>query len=129
MADMGRPRIEIDWAHFEIACKLMATKEEICGLLNVSDATLQRRIKEQYDDTFEGVLKRLSGEAKVSLRRCQFRNALDGNTTMQIWLGKQYLGQADKQEVTGKYEGDLKITDKFREHTDNIIRRLNIPMP
>ena len=30
----------------------------------------------------------------------QWKSAEDGNVTMQIWLGKQVLGQAEKQEVT-----------------------------
>ena len=29
----------------------------------------------------------------------QWKSAEKGNVTMQIWLGKQNLGQSDKQEV------------------------------
>jgi len=29
----------------------------------------------------------------------QWKSAEKGNVTMQIWLGKQILGQADKSEV------------------------------
>jgi len=100
---MGRPRIEVNWEIFETACKLLATKEEICGLLGVKEATLQRRIKEKYKTTFEGVLKKLGSNAKVSLRRYQFKLA-EKNATMAIWLGKQYLGQRDDRN------------DDFREH-------------
>lgn len=32
---------------------------------------------------------------KQSLRRAQLSVALNGNPTMLIWLGKQYLGQSD----------------------------------
>jgi hypothetical protein len=32
---------------------------------------------------------------KIRLRRAQLRLAIDGNVTMLIWLGKQYLGQSD----------------------------------
>jgi hypothetical protein len=35
----------------------------------------------------------------VSLRRKQYELAMAGNATMLIFLGKQYLGQADKREV------------------------------
>ena len=35
---------------------------------------------------------------RTSLRRKQMECALAGNVIMQIWLGKQYLGQADKVE-------------------------------
>lgn len=31
----------------------------------------------------------------MSLRRAQINTALNGNPTMLIWLGKQYLGQSD----------------------------------
>lgn len=34
-------------------------------------------------------------ETKQALRRAQLKNALGGNTTMQIWLGKNILGQSD----------------------------------
>lgn len=100
MSKMGRPELKIEWDKFEFACKLMATKEEICGLLKMSDSTLTRKVKEEYDETFEEALKRLSGEAKVSLRRMQWKSANEGHVAMQIWLGKQYLNQKDRQDVT-----------------------------
>jgi hypothetical protein len=34
----------------------------------------------------------------MSLRRLQAKKAAEGNVTMLIWLGKQYLGQSDRQE-------------------------------
>lgn len=36
------------------------------------------------------------------MRSTQFKLALLGDKTMLVWLGKQYLGQADKQELTGR---------------------------
>lgn len=63
-----------------------------------------------------------------SLRRSQIRAARQGNATMLIWLGKQYLGQADKTiddylieviEEQGLTKEDLleliKNKDKLRE--------------
>ena len=35
----------------------------------------------------------------TKLREAQTKSALGGNVTMQIWLGKQYLKQTDKQET------------------------------
>ena len=32
----------------------------------------------------------------ISLRRAQYQVAKDGNPTMLIWLGKQWLGQSEK---------------------------------
>jgi hypothetical protein len=42
---------------------------------------------------------------EVQLRAAQFRLALDGNTAMLIWLGKQYLGQTDKHETKNEHTG------------------------
>jgi hypothetical protein len=36
---------------------------------------------------------------KMSLRREQVRLAKQGDRTMLIWLGKQYLGQSERHEV------------------------------
>lgn len=99
MNRMGRPPIRVDWEKFEFACRLLATMAEICGLLKISEAALQRKIKEKYGDTFEGTLKRLSGEAKVSLRRKQMQVAMEGNVSMLIWLGKNILDQKDAPMV------------------------------
>lgn len=39
---------------------------------------------------------------KCRLRKKQIQLAMQGNLGMLVWLGKQYLGQSDKQEVAGK---------------------------
>jgi hypothetical protein len=36
----------------------------------------------------------------MSLRRMQWQAAENGNPTMLVWLGKQYLNQKDKAEQT-----------------------------
>jgi len=112
LVKMGRPEKDINWTNFKFCCMLMATKEEICGVFNLSDSTLQRKIRVKYDDTFEGVLKRFSGPSKVSLRRTQFKLAKN-STAMAIWLGKQYLGQ---MEPRVPYEDD-----RFKDEEIEII--------
>lgn len=109
----GRPRTEIDWPKFEFGCQIMATKEEICHWLKVSESTLERHIKGKYGDTFEGVFKRLSADGKISLRRMQFKKAQEGNVPMLIWMGKQYLGQSEKQELSSPTDKPLEIKESF----------------
>lgn len=74
-----------------------------------------------HADTFSAFLKKeeLAREAwgdanlvgKASLRRLQFTSAKNGNVTMQIWLGKQLLGQKDRQELTGANNGPIEHRD------------------
>ena len=44
---------------------------------------------------FAEIYKRGSEGGRKSLRRMQFESASKGSIAMQIWLGKQYLGQSD----------------------------------
>ena len=49
-----------------------------------------------------GIGKKNIDNGKISLRRSQLKLADSGNCTMNIWLGKQYLGQTDKVESDNK---------------------------
>ena len=54
---------------------------------------------ETIEAHFSGALKKGREIGKATLRRFQWQNAANGNATMQIWLGKQMLNQADKAEL------------------------------
>ena len=91
----GRPRLTFDLRLVEDLGKIQSTHSELAAVLNVSVDTVERRLKD--DPEFCGAYQKGLENGKSSLRRIQWKNALSGNTTMQIWLGKQYLGQTDRQ--------------------------------
>lgn len=95
---MARPRKEIDQKQFEALCHIQCTEEEICGVLGVTDKTLTRWCKQIYGFGFSETYKKCSAGGRMSIRRLQFDCAKRGNTSMLIWLGKQYLGQRDEPE-------------------------------
>lgn len=92
---MSRPRKEFDWKIAENAAALMCTGEEIASLLDISYDTLQRRVIELGYESYAEWYKKYSVDALKALRRWQLESAKKGNATMQIWLGKQYLGQRE----------------------------------
>lgn len=97
----GRPPKEINWLIFEGLCEIQCTVSEIASVLRVSVDTLYRRVPEEYEnEPYANVYKKFSEGGKSSLRRIQF-NLAKKNTSMAIWLGKQWLGQKDisKEEV------------------------------
>ena len=96
---MARPRIDIDQKQFEQLCSIQCTKEEIAGFFNCSEDTIERWCKREYKESFAVVFAQKRGVGKISLRRSQFRMA-ETNPTMAIWLGKQYLGQREQQEIS-----------------------------
>jgi hypothetical protein len=93
MADRGRPKKKIDPEQVRKMAGIGLTVAEIAALNECSAVTVQRRFAKVIE---EGRLRR-----NASLRRKQFEMAMSGNPTMCVWLGKQYLEQADKQEQSG----------------------------
>jgi hypothetical protein len=87
---MARPRKKIDREQVETLAAIGCTLPEIAVVMKCSKPTLERR----FMATIEKGRERL----KTSLRRMQYQSAQQGNVTMQIWLGKQYLNQRDKME-------------------------------
>jgi hypothetical protein len=98
----GRKPIEIDYDKAEKLAAIMCTQSEIASVLGVSLSVLE------HDPEFQRVHKKGMEHGKASLRRMQYSAAKDGNITMQIWLGKQYLGQRDKQDV--EHSGEVEQT-------------------
>ena len=97
----GRPRLEFDLRQVEELARIGCTEEDMAAVLGISVDTIQRR--KRTCPEFCGVIEKGRASLRNSLRRLQVKKALEGNTTMLIWLGKQLLGQSDRQraELTG----------------------------
>lgn len=100
----GRPRFEIDYDLADRLAQIQCTQEEIAAAMGCSVDTLMR------DEKFCGIYKSGIENGRTSVRRQQWKALEEGNTTMLVWLGKQYLGQREKNEITGKDGKDLTIT-------------------
>lgn len=106
----GRPPFELsdqDFAQLVQMIRIQCTQEEICGILGVTDKTLNNALRRRDEPGFSELYKRYSDEGKASLRREQWKAAKNGNTTMLVWLGKQMLGQTDKAEYSGSFNVNL----------------------
>ena len=110
---MARPRKVINQKQFESLCAIQCTQEEICYVLDVCDETLTRWCKEVYGLSFSEVFKQKKALGKTSLRRNQWKLAENGNSTMQIWLGKQILKQSESpiQDEIKLKELELKVKE------------------
>ena len=95
---MGRPKLEIDWKQFNKLCFMHCTIVEIAEWFECSVDTIERRIKETHGTTFAAYYKKRSARGKIALRRAQYQSAVHKKSVpMQIWLGKQYLGQKEPE--------------------------------
>jgi len=69
--------------------------------------TILTRMKDEGGEFFVQYQKGYS-EGNQSIKLSQLQLAKSGNATMQIWLGKQRLGQTDANKI------DLNITDAIK---------------
>ena len=93
---MARPLKEIDKGEFEKLCALQCTEAEICQWFGVAEKTLNSWCKRTYRESFSQIFRQKRGKGKIALRRAQMQAALGGNTSLLIFLGKQYLGQSER---------------------------------
>jgi len=106
----GRPNINIedesvDTTILEAVEKLanmQCTQEEIAEFVGISVRTLKR------NNEFCRLYKKGRENGRTSLRRMQWKKANDGNTTMLIWLGKQYLEQREKSDYEANVKQEIK---------------------
>ena len=97
---MGRPpklnESEEILKQIEGLARIQCTQREAAAVLGVHRNTLSDFLSssEKASAAWENGLE----TGKASLRRIQYKAAENGNPTMAIWLGKQWLDQRDKIE-------------------------------
>ena len=109
---MARPKKEFKPEIIEALAACCCTFEEIAAYIRWHPATVYRRMKNPKS-AFAQAYARGAAWGRATLRRWQWENASKGNTTMQIWLGKQNLGQTDTPQVQMTIHNEAKATADF----------------
>lgn len=99
---MARPKLEIDENLVEKLAKVGCSNVSIAVQCECSVDTLTNRFSELLAKSRENL--------KTQLRIWQLDAARKGNVTMQIWLGKQLLGQTDKIETHNENNNTERLT-------------------
>ena len=66
---------------------MMCTNKEIADILGISENSVRKN--------FTNLLEQARSVGRRSLRRAQMTKAMEGDSRMLIFLGKQYLSQKD----------------------------------
>jgi hypothetical protein len=101
---MARPSKNLESMEFDgwdqlDALIIWASQEYCAEKLGISIDSLARRLKEKGYSFAEYKRKRQE-PMRINLLKKQYDVAMAGNVSMLIWLGKQHLGQSDKQDTT-----------------------------
>ena len=76
---------------YKLAC-IQCTPEEIAEVVGIGLGTLKKK--------FGPLIEKGKQAGKKSLRRAMWEKAVNGDTRVQIFLSKQYLGMKDSPEDT-----------------------------
>jgi hypothetical protein len=106
---MGRPLKNVlldekDWKNLDSLCVLFCTLTEIAGFFDVSEDTIEARVKGKHGITFSEYFQQKSATGAIALRRSQFRLA-QTNAPMAMYLGVQYLGQVNEYRMKHSIDG------------------------
>lgn len=127
----GRPRsLDVDAQTLKTIQglgQIQATSKECAAVLGVTEPTWISFKK--HNPEVEEALHLGQGEGLASLRRRQFKAANDGNASMMIWLGKQYLGQRDHKDISGPNGGPIQTVDLTNMSSDDLDRLESILGP
>ena|SRR5271170_2176242 len=88
----GRKPVQIDLVELEKLCSLGCNDEELAAWFGVSARTIATRKRHVV---FADVIARGKSKGRIAVRRAQMRLLEAGNSSIAIWLGKQWLGQRD----------------------------------
>lgn len=115
---MARPKLELNKKEIENYATLGASNREIAKMLGVDQGTIRKR--------FSAVLAKARGTRRLKLRSMQWKAAETGNVAMLIFLGKNELGQSDRQahEHTGKAGGPIETLTKHAIDYDQLRKDL-----
>ena len=90
---MARPKkYNIDPEQVEKLASFGCSNTEIASFFGCS--------KDLISKSYSTNIAKGKDKGKIRLRQLLWKSAERGNVAMQIWLSKQYLGMADKQEIT-----------------------------
>ncbi len=90
---MARPKkYDIDTKQVVKLASYGCTIREVANFFGCSEDLIKK--------SYSQFITKGQDEGKTRLRKLQWTAAEKGNVPMLIWLGKQVLGQTDKQELT-----------------------------
>ena len=116
----GRAEITIDWKQVENLLMAGCSGAEIAASLGMHPETLYDRVVKEFKISFTDYSYKYKQKGDSLLKAKQFESAIkDKNIPMQIWLGKQRLGQKDKTDLEVNSVSKVHIEVPKKPDNDN----------
>lgn len=118
MAKKGRKTLEIDWDKVDKMLRAQCSGASIASAIGVHFDTLKNRVRSVHKMEWADYAAAKKADGRENLRYKQYEYAMMGDKTLLIWLGKQLLGQRDKDPE-----------DESSNKTQVIIQTAKTPSP
>lgn len=110
-----------DSQQFIDLCKIQCTISEIANFFHISIDELDKQCHKAFGISAHYAQKEFGSEGKISLRRSQFKTAVEkNNPIMQIWLGKNYLDQCEDPAKRAQEEQKQETLNNIIEAIKNV---------
>ena len=97
----GRPLIKIDMDKLKALMGLDPKREVAASIMGCSVDTLERRIKEAYDQTYNEFKTQHLAPTGMKLAQKALSEAMSGNSQLLIFCLKHYNGWSDRGDGAG----------------------------
>ena len=120
-AKKNKPHIPIDWKQVENLLMAGCSGTEVAAALGIHPDTLYLRVVSELKyESFTAYSAEFKQKGDSLLKAKQFESAIkDKNIPMQIWLGKQRLGQKDKTDLEVNSVSKVHIEVPKKPDNDN----------
>jgi hypothetical protein len=107
---MARKEVNIDWEEVAELAQAGCNGQQIADYFGIHYNTLAARCQKDNQCDFSDILQQNRSKGDALLIVKQYESAVkDKDKSMQIWLGKQRLGQRDKFETDNKHDIQVSI--------------------
>lgn len=109
----GRPQAIIDWDNVNRLLEIGCSGIEIGAMIGLHQNTIYDHCLKKFGIPFSEYSKQKYAKGDASIREAQYNNAISGNTSMQIWLGKNRLKQSESPEAEKISAEQLELFKQF----------------
>jgi hypothetical protein len=114
-----RPLIPIDWKQVDEWIKRGSLGTHIAACLGICSDTLYDRCQQEHGIGFSEYLAQKRSVGDTGLLGKQYDEAMNGNTTLLIWLGKVRLGQKETEPDDQNKKGTVQeLCSSMKEVAD-----------
>lgn len=107
---MGRKRVEINYDKLDALLQFKVTKAFCADYLEISEDTLERRLKDDKNMTFTEYHKLKMQRTAVKLQQKAIEQAMAGNAALMIFSLKNIANWSDKIETQVDSSIQIEIT-------------------